>query len=81
MIFLYQSCDFWKDRMMQMVVKKLKQGEFFTRKAVEYPKESQVYVRGAYDREQKRYECTRFDDVSRAVYLKGDTEVYTDFVF
>lgn len=64
-----------------MKVKELKQGEFFTRKSIANPTEKQVFIRGAYDRTEKRYECTRFDDVSACCYLKGDTQVFTDFVF
>lgn len=64
-----------------MTVKDLKKGEFFTRKAIENPTERQVFVRGEYDRETKKYECQRFDDISSCIYLKGDTKVFTDFVF
>ena len=64
-----------------MKIKELKQGDFFTKKAVEYPRESQVWVRGAYDRSEKKYECTRFDDASSCCYLRGEKEVFTNFVF
>ena len=59
----------------------LKPGQFFTRKPIDAPKESQVWVRGAYDRSQKKYECTNWADTSRTIYLKGETNVYTDFIF
>ena len=64
-----------------MKLKDLKPGAFFTRKPVDAPKESQVWVRGAYDRAQKKYECTNFADISRCIYLKGETDVYTYFIF
>lgn len=64
-----------------MTVKELKKGEFFTKKPIENPTERQVFIRGEYDRTQKKYECTRFDDVSACCYLKAGTEVYTDFTF
>lgn len=64
-----------------MKIKDLKKGAFFTRKQVENPKGSQVYIRGEFDREQKKYECVRWDDASRFIYLKGDTEVFTEFTF
>ena len=64
-----------------MKLKELKPGAFFTRKPVDAPTEKQVYVRGAYDRAQKKYECTSWADTSRCIYLKGETEVYTDFIF
>ena len=64
-----------------MKIKELKQGEWFTLKPIEDPKESQVYIRGAYDRSEKKYECGKFSDISYSRILKGDTEVYTVFTF
>lgn len=64
-----------------MTVKQLKKGEWFTLKPIAEPKESQVFVRGDYDRTEKKYECGKFSDISHSRLLKGDTEVYTDFVF
>ena len=64
-----------------MKLKELKKGEWFTIRPLEYPAESQVYIKGDYDRELKKYECGRWHDISEAVYLKGEREVYTDFIF
>ena len=64
-----------------MTLKEVKKGDFFTRKPIDEPTEKQVFIRGDYDRESKKYECTRFDDINRVIYLKGTTEVYTDFTF
>lgn len=64
-----------------MKIKELKKGDFFTKKAIESPRETQVWIRGEYDRSAKKYECTRFDDASACCYLKGEKEVFTDFVF
>lgn len=64
-----------------MTLKDLKRGEYFTRKPIENPTEKQVFVRGDYDRTEKRYECHRWDDVNKTVYIKGDKEIYVDFVF
>ncbi len=64
-----------------MTMKELKKGEFFTLKPIAEPNEDQVYVKGAYDRSDKKYECGLFGDISEAKYLKGGTKVYTDFVF
>lgn len=64
-----------------MKIKDLNKGEYFTKKAIEHPKESQVWIRGAYDRSEKRYECTRFDDACCTCYLPGSKEVFIDFVF
>lgn len=64
-----------------MTLKELKKGAFFTRKPVAEPTEHQVFIRGDYDRETKKYECSRFDDVNDTILLKGRTTVYTEFVF
>lgn len=64
-----------------MKIRELKKGDFFTRKPIAEPKESQVWIRGDYDRSEDKYECVRFDDANRFAYLKGDTEVFTDLVF
>ncbi|MBR0340959.1 MAG: hypothetical protein IJH64_01645 [Oscillospiraceae bacterium] len=64
-----------------MTVKQLKRGEWFTLKPIENPTESQVYIRGDYIRETKRYECQLFDDISAFRYFKGDKEVFTEFTF
>lgn len=64
-----------------MKLKQLKKGDYFTLKPIPEPKESQVYVRGEYDRSEKRYLCGKFCDISYCKALKGDTEVFVDFVF
>ena len=64
-----------------MKIKELKKGDFFTKKELDAPKDSQVWIRGDYDRSSKRYECQRFDDVSSFCYLPGTKEVFTGFVF
>lgn len=62
-------------------IRELKKGDFFTRKPLADPKDSQVWIRGDYDRSEKKYECVNFDDANRFCYLKGETQVYTDLVF
>lgn len=64
-----------------MKLKDVKRGEFFTRKLVEEPKESQVWIRGDYCRDLKKYECQNFNDANRFIYIRGDKEVFTDFTF
>lgn len=64
-----------------MKIKDMKKGEYFTKKPIEAPKESQVWVRGAYDISHRQYECTRFDDISVSCYIRGDKDVFTDFTF
>lgn len=62
-------------------LKNLKRGEFFTRKPIEMPKESQVFTRQEYDRADKRYFCERFSDSGNGIMLKGETIVYVGFTF
>ena len=62
-------------------IKDMKRGEYFTLRPVAEPKESQVFIRGEYDRTEKRYECIQFSDMCSTRYIKGDKEVYTDFIF
>ena len=66
-----------------MKLKELKRGEYFTRKSMheQEAKPSQVYIKEDYDHSTKKYWCQRWDDISRGIELKGDTEVYTDFIF
>ena len=64
-----------------MKLKDLKIGEYFTLKPIEEPKENQVYIRGEYDRTERKYECGKFSDISYTRYIDGNREVYTDFTF
>lgn len=64
-----------------MKLKDLKKGEYFTLKPIEEPKENQVYIRGEYDRTERKYDCGRCDDISYSRYFSGKTEVYTQFTF
>lgn len=57
-------------------VKQLKYGEYFTLKEIEFPKESQVWIRDEYDREERAYLVYNFADTSKWKYLKGDKRVY-----
>lgn len=64
-----------------MTIKDLKKGDFFTLKPVDNPKESQVLIRGDYDKASKTYSCCYFDDMNRERFLKGSKVVYIDFTF
>ena len=64
-----------------MKIKEMRKGAFFTKKLIDEPKESQVWIRGDYDRSQRKYECQRFDDANKFCYLDGDREVYTEPTF
>lgn len=67
--------------MTAIKLKDLKKGDFFTKKPLEYPTEKQVFIRGDYDRSDKKYSCYKFDDINNEQFLKGDKLVYTDFIF
>ena len=62
-------------------IKELKQGDMFTLKEIEFPKESQVYVRGEYDRSSRTYSCTKWNDCNAERFFKGTKTVFTDFTF
>lgn len=64
-----------------MKVKQLKKGDFFTKKQIDEPTDNQVWVRGDYIREEKKYECVCYGDANRYVYINGNKEVFTDFTF
>ena len=64
-----------------MKLKDLKLGEYFILKDIPEPKESQVYIRGEYDRSTKKYLCGKFVDICDSRLMNGDKEVFTDFTF
>lgn len=64
-----------------MKIKDIKKGDFFTLKAISEPKESQVYIRGEYCREEKKYNCCKFNDVNNERLFNGNKEVYIDMIF
>lgn len=64
-----------------MKLKELKKGDFFTLKPISNPTEKQVYIKGEYDRSEKKYCCGKFSDISAYRMIKADTVVYTDFTF
>lgn len=64
-----------------MTLKQLKNGDYFTLLNIREPRESQVYIKGDYDRSEKKYCCGIFSDISRYRMLKPTTIVYTDFTF
>ena len=66
---------------MKRKIKDLKAGEYFTFKEVECPKESQVWVRGEYDRSSKTYSVTKWADICHEKFVRGDKEVFVDFIF
>ena len=63
--------------MEQVFLKDVKKGEFIRRKA----DAKKTFTKGDYLRSEKRFECNDWDDISRAVYLKGTTKVFIGFTF
>lgn len=64
-----------------MKIRDLRQGDYFTLKQIDEPKESQVWIRGEYDRSTRTYSAINFADVNRERYFKGNREVHTEFTF
>ena len=62
-------------------LKSLKKGELFTVKPIAYPDDKEVYIKEEYDRETKKFSCTRYDDISYSKEFPGTKMVYTDFIF
>jgi len=60
-----------------MKLKDLKKGEYFKRNMFA----KKVYIKGAYDRSTKKYECGDFEDISRSIQLKGTTEIFGGDMF
>lgn len=68
--------------MLKIKLKDLKKGDFFTLKDYgDCPNESQVYIKGDYERIEKKYSCIKFSDCNSEIFKKGDMLVYTDFIF
>ena len=67
--------------MKQTTLKDLKRGEFFTLKEAENPEEKIIWVKGEYDRTEKKYSCYKFSDVCHESFKKGTAKVWTDFTF
>lgn len=67
--------------MKAILLRNLKKGDYFTLRPVEEPKESQVYVRGAYNHDVKKYDVSKFFDINDWRLMRGDRIVYVDFTF
>lgn len=67
--------------MKAILLKNVKNGDYFTLRPIEYPKYSQVYVRCDYCRAEKKYEVYKWYDVNDFRFMRGDRIVYVDFIF
>lgn len=73
--------------MRPILLKDVRKGEYFTlTKKVQRNEDDEVlskyvYVRDTYDRESKKYEVYKFDDVCNYRYMKGTRIVWIGFRF
>ena len=58
--------------MRAILLRNVKNGDYFTLRPLEEPKDTQVYVRGDYDRDIKKYEVSKFADINDFRFLRGD---------
>ena len=65
------------DSIQQMPLKDVPRGEFVRRKL----DAKKTYMRGDYDRSSRTYSLDDWDDISRAIYLKGSALVWVGFEF
>ena len=66
----------------EVEIREIAAGEFFTlRDYGEFPDESRVYIRGDYDRSEKKYEASKFTDMNHCTYLKPTRKVWVGFTF
>jgi len=59
------------------LVKDLPKGQPFKRKE----DSKKVYVRGHYNRGDKDYSCTNWEDISDEIFLKSNRKVFINFCF
>ena len=73
--------------MKPVLLKDVRKGEYFTlTDKVKYNEDDEVlsryvYVRSDYDRETKKYEVYKFDDINDYRYMKGTRIEWVDFRF
>lgn len=68
---------------MKITISELPYGRYFTLEYVsgQRVEKTQVYVRGEYDRLEKKYSCHTFADINKEIFFNGNTEVYEAFIF
>lgn len=65
------------DEYSMKTIRELKHGEFFRLK----PDSKKTYVRGDYDRSEKKYSCIDYDDFNHERFFCGNQIVLVDFTF
>lgn len=73
--------------MRPVLLSSVRKGEYFTlTNKVKCNEDDEVlsryvYVRSDYDRDSKKYEVYKFDDVNNYRFMKGTRIVWIDFIF
>lgn len=62
--------------MKTTTIAQIKNGEIFR-----LTENGPEWVRGEYDRTDKKFECSKWDDVNHSSYMKGTRKVFVGFEF
>jgi hypothetical protein len=65
------------DEYSMKTIRELRRGEFFRLK----PDSKKTYMRGDYDKSEKKFYCENFDDISDGRYFQSKKMVIVDFTF
>lgn len=63
--------------MQNITIKSVKPGEYIKRKA----DAKTVYIKGAYIRSLKGFECTDTEDINKTIVIKADKLVFIGFTY
>lgn len=63
---------------MKTTLKEVKKGDFFR---LTDSDTATVYIKGAYDRSERKFEVTKFDDMNDFKFMNGTRTVYIGFTF
>jgi hypothetical protein len=67
-----------KETIMQNItIKNVKPGDYIKRKA----DAKSVYIKGAYIKSLKGFECTDADDINKTIVIKSDKTVFVGFTY
>lgn len=66
--------------MRATTIRETPRGEYITLTATEAPKRSQVWIRGQH-LGKGRYEIVRFNDINDSRTVRGEKQVFVDFIF
>lgn len=64
--------------MKQVLLRQVKQGEFFRLSASET---APVWVKGYYVLSERKFEAYKYDDTNHESFFKGDRKVFVGFTF